>query len=218
MALVAFNGPLVRLFTDNGYLIGLLLAVGPLVAALVNPAIGRLSDRTWTRFGRRLPFAVVGVPLSTLVLFAIPSAPSVAVLLVFFLLRALLISIGGVPLMSLIPDMTAPERRGRAMSLFMIAGGIGAILIQASGKLFWESRFELGLLPDGGPGARHHPPPLRHPRAAARGRTSWPRRAAAQASRCALRGGRPAARRADRPLPGLGVAALLSGSGSSSPT
>jgi MFS family permease len=197
MALVAFNGPLVRLFTDNGYLIGLLLAVGPLTAALVNPAVGRLSDRTWTRFGRRIPFAVVGVPLSALVLFVIPSAPSVAVLLVFFLLRALLISIGGVPLLSLIPDMTAPERRGRAMSLLMIAGGIGAILIQASGKLFWESRFELVFYLTGALGlvtmlplfGIREPRPAAHELAAARGRAGSSLRAAWSA----LRRGEPIA-------------------------
>lgn len=143
MALTAFNGPLARFFTDNGYLIGLLLAVGPLISALVNPAVGRLSDRTWTRLGRRLPYVLFGVPLATLALFAIPSAPSYAVLLALFLLNALFISIAGVPLLSLIPDKVSPARRGRAMALFMIAGGIGAIAIQISGKFFWESRFEL---------------------------------------------------------------------------
>jgi len=142
LALTVFNGPLARLFTDSGYLIGLLLAVGPLVSALMNPAIGRLSDRTWTRFGRRLPFALVGVPLSTLVLFAIPSSPGYAVLLLLFLLRAALTALAGVPLMSLIPDMTSPEKRGRAMALFTLAGGLGAIAVQASGKFYWESRFE----------------------------------------------------------------------------
>jgi MFS family permease len=143
MALPAFNGPLARFFTDNGYLIGLLLAVGPLVSALVNPPLGRLSDRTWTRFGRRLPYSLLGIPLATLALFAIPSSPSYEVLLALFLLNALFISIGGVPLLSLIPDMVAAERRGRAMALFMIAGGIGAIAIQMSGKFLWESHFEM---------------------------------------------------------------------------
>lgn len=143
MALVTFNGPLAHFFTDNGYLIGLLLASGPLVSALVNPAIGRLSDRTWTRFGRRLPYVLVGVPLSTFVLFAIPSAPGYVALLVLFLLRAVFISIAGVPLLSLLPDMISTERRGRAMALFMVAGGIGAIAIQMSGKFLWESHFEL---------------------------------------------------------------------------
>jgi MFS family permease len=65
------------------------------------------------------------------------------VLLGLYLLAALLISIGGVPLLSLIPDMVASERRGRAMARFMVAGGIGAIAIQISGKFLWEDHFEL---------------------------------------------------------------------------
>jgi MFS family permease len=141
MAMVSFNGPLAERFTDNGYLIGALLAVGPLVAALVNPAVGRLSDRTWTRFGRRIPYALVGVPLATLVFFAIPSSPDYTVLLLLFFLRSLTISIAGVPLMSLIPDMVPAHRRGRTMAGFMIAGGLGAVAVQSAGKLFWESNF-----------------------------------------------------------------------------
>jgi MFS family permease len=143
MALVAFNGPLARLFTDNGYLIGLVLAIGPLVAMVANPWFGRLSDGTWNRFGRRLPYALVGLPLSTAILFLIPQSPTYGVLLVLFLLRALTISVVGAPLMSLIPDVVAPARRGRAMALFMVAGGLGAIVIQGAGKIYWEQDFGL---------------------------------------------------------------------------
>jgi MFS family permease len=143
MALVTFNGPLVGLFTDNGYLIGLLLAVGPLVATFAHPLFGRLSDRTSTRFGRRIPYALVGVPLSSIVVLFIPLAPDYAALLGLFFLQALLVSVCGVPLMSLIPDVVGTAARGRVMSLFMIGGGIGAIAIQAGGKVFWDYDFGL---------------------------------------------------------------------------
>lgn len=142
MALVAFNGPLARLFTDNGYLIGALLAVGPLVSAVLNPGIGRLSDRTWTRFGRRLPYVMAGLPLSIAILFMIPHAPSYEALFLLFVVRAVVMAVAGVPLMAMIPDMTPAAWRGRIMSFFMVVGGIGAIAIQVSGKFFWESHFE----------------------------------------------------------------------------
>jgi len=86
---------------------------------------------------------LAGVPISTAILFLIPSAPSYSVLLLLFVIRAVLLAVGGVPLMSLIPDMTPPAYRGRIMSIFMVVGGIGAILIQVSGKFFWEENFEL---------------------------------------------------------------------------
>jgi MFS family permease len=143
MALTAFNGPLARMFTDNGYLIGLLLATAPLVATFANPAFGRLSDRTHTRWGRRIPYALVGVPLSALVVLLIPHAPNYGWLLVLFLLQALVLAVCGVPLMSLIPDAVPTAARGRVMALFMIGGGIGAVAIQAGGKFFWERDFAL---------------------------------------------------------------------------
>jgi maltose/moltooligosaccharide transporter len=143
MALIVFDGPLARRFTESGYLIGLLLAIGPLIATIANPVFGRLSDRTWTRGGRRIPYALVGIPLSTLIFFAIPSAPTFGVLLALFALRALLLSVGGAPLMSLVPDLIAPARRGRAMALFMLAGGISAVAIQVLGKAVWDRNFAL---------------------------------------------------------------------------
>jgi MFS family permease len=143
MALVTFNGPLARLFTDDGYLIGLLLAIGPLISTFANPWFGRRSDATWTRLGRRVPYALVGLPLSALILLAVPSATGYWVLLALFALRALTISVVGAPIMSLIPDLIAPIRRGRMMALFMIAGGVGAIAIQGAGKLYWEQNFGL---------------------------------------------------------------------------
>lgn len=143
MALVAFNGPLASRFTDNGYLLGLILAIGPLVATVAHPAFGRLSDRTSTRLGRRIPYALVGVPLSGLAVLLIPLAPDYWTLLGLFFLQAVVISICAVPLMSLIPDVVGTAARGRVMSLFMVGGGIGAIAIQAAGKLFWEYDFGL---------------------------------------------------------------------------
>ena len=139
MALVAFDGPLVRRFTESGYLIGLVLAIGPLVATVATPWFGRVSDR-WRR---RIPFALAGVSLSSLVFFAIPLAPTYVVLLGLFALRALFVSVGSGPIMSLIPDLVPPERRGRAMALFMLAGGVGAVAIQATGKAFWDTNFAL---------------------------------------------------------------------------
>jgi len=168
MAMVVFDGPLARLFTDNGYLIGVLLATGPLIATFANPVFGRLSDRTWTRFGRRLPYAFVGVSLSSLVFFAIPSAPVFGVLLALFALRAFFMSIGGVPLMSLVPDLVGAARRGRAMALFMLTGGLGAVLIQFAGKLFWERDFALVFYATGLISVLFTVPPLffiREPRA-----------------------------------------------------
>ena len=50
---------------------------GPLTGLLVQPLIGAMSDRTWTRLGRRRPFFLVGAILSSLALIAMPHSGSV---------------------------------------------------------------------------------------------------------------------------------------------
>src|SRR5439155_20705651 len=44
----------------------------------VHPWAGVRSDQTWTRWGRRTPWILVGVPLAALGLIAIPCAPTLA--------------------------------------------------------------------------------------------------------------------------------------------
>jgi len=55
---------------------GIALAVGLAVDAIVDPLIGSLSDNIRSRFGRRLPFMMLGVPATVACLVAIFSLPS----------------------------------------------------------------------------------------------------------------------------------------------
>jgi hypothetical protein len=48
----------------------------PLTGLLVQPVIGYLSDRTWTRWGRRRPFFMIGAVLTTLALLVMPNSPT----------------------------------------------------------------------------------------------------------------------------------------------
>ena len=50
----------------------------PLMGILVQPIIGTLSDKTWCRFGRRIPYLFIGALLAVLVMCLLPNAGSVA--------------------------------------------------------------------------------------------------------------------------------------------
>src|SRR6185369_7756671 len=56
--------------------IPILWLAAPLTGLLVQPIIGSLSDRTWTRLGRRRPYFLAGSILSSLVLFFVPDVPT----------------------------------------------------------------------------------------------------------------------------------------------
>ena len=47
---------------------------GPITGLLIQPIIGSMSDRTWNRLGRRRPFFLTGVILSSLALVLMPSS------------------------------------------------------------------------------------------------------------------------------------------------
>src|SRR5229473_722157 len=56
--------PILKAFGAPDLLIGLLSSTRSIEGALIQPTIGALSDRVWTRFGRRRLFILIGVPLS----------------------------------------------------------------------------------------------------------------------------------------------------------
>ena len=48
----------------------------PLMGMIVQPIMGKMSDRTWNRFGRRLPYLLFGTPIAALVLIMLPFSGS----------------------------------------------------------------------------------------------------------------------------------------------
>ena len=47
---------------------------GPMTGLLVQPIVGAMSDRTWTRLGRRRPYFLVGAILASIALIAMPNS------------------------------------------------------------------------------------------------------------------------------------------------
>lgn len=48
----------------------------PLMGIIVQPIVGSLSDKTWCRFGRRIPYLFVGAAVAVLVMCLLPNAGS----------------------------------------------------------------------------------------------------------------------------------------------
>ena len=108
---------LVSQFVDpgmkNSYL-GLLRSAGLLIAILVQPLAGLLSDRNTSRFGRRRPFIFTGVMMNLVLLLGIALAPDYWWLFAATLLLQFSSNIAHGALQGLIPDLVPPEQRGRA--------------------------------------------------------------------------------------------------------
>lgn len=60
----------------NPNTLGFFFIFPPLMGMIVQPLIGKYSDRTWNRFGRRMPYLLFGVPIAALALLMLPFSGS----------------------------------------------------------------------------------------------------------------------------------------------
>ena len=106
---------------------GIILAAGGLVAIVAGPISGALSDRTRSRFGRRRPWALGGVWLMALSLFAIAFATSVWAIAIAWIGLSVGVAVASAAFTALIADQLS-EQRGTASAAVSSAQALGIIV------------------------------------------------------------------------------------------
>jgi len=107
----------------------------PLMGILVQPIVGTLSDRTWTRFGRRIPYLFVGAALAVAVMCLLPNAGSlgmaVGTALIFGLVTLMLldtsINMAMQPFKMLVGDMVNERQKSKAYSIQSFLCNAGSV-------------------------------------------------------------------------------------------
>ncbi|WP_268912340.1 SLC45 family MFS transporter [Lentilactobacillus sp. SPB1-3] len=56
--------------------LGWFFIMPPLAGMIIQPLIGKYSDKTWTKFGRRMPYLLISGPIGAIVLILLPNAGS----------------------------------------------------------------------------------------------------------------------------------------------
>ncbi len=97
--------------------LGFTTFAGLVVAMLIQPVVGVLSDRTRSPWGRRLPYLVGGAVGGALCLYLIALAPSFGWVVVGVLLIQLAANTVQGPWQALFPDLVPAAQRGRAAGL-----------------------------------------------------------------------------------------------------
>jgi glycoside/pentoside/hexuronide:cation symporter, GPH family len=116
--------------------VGALLLVGGIVSALDDAIVGYFSDRTRSRFGRRIPYIVVGAPLWSIffvLLFTPPpdaenGATAVYLLLVFEAV-SLFSSIVVTPYEALLPEMASASSERVSLEAIKVYLGVAGTVI-----------------------------------------------------------------------------------------
>lgn len=116
--------------------IPILWLAGPVTGLLVQPIIGAMSDRTWTRLGRRRPFFLTGAILASITLYIMPESPSLWLAASLLWVLDASINVSMEPFRAFVADKLPAEQRtgGFIMQSFFI--GIGATLANALPFLF----------------------------------------------------------------------------------
>ncbi len=123
---------------------------GPMTGLLVQPIIGAMSDRTWTRLGRRRPYFLVGAVLSSLALWFMPDAPVLWAAAGMLWILDASINVSMEPFRAFVADKLNVEQRtlGFVMQSFFI--GVGAAVANWLPTLF-EKWGVVGQAPNGVP-------------------------------------------------------------------
>jgi len=111
--------------------IPILWIAAPVTGLIVQPIIGHLSDKTWTRLGRRRPYFLVGAILSSIALIIMPNSPSLWIAAGMLWILDASINISMEPFRAFVGDNLPGQQRtlGFAMQSFFI--GLGAVIASA---------------------------------------------------------------------------------------
>ena len=108
----------------------------PLMGILVQPIVGTLSDRTWTRFGRRIPYLFIGAAVAVLVMCLLPNSGSfgltVGAAMMFGLIALMFldtsINMAMQPFKMLVGDMVNEEQKAKAYSIQSFLCNAGSVM------------------------------------------------------------------------------------------
>ena len=107
----------------------------PLMGIIVQPIVGTLSDKTWCRFGRRIPYLFIGAAVAVLVMCLLPNAGSLGMALstamVFGLCSLMFldtsINMAMQPFKMLVGDMVNEKQKALAYSIQSFLCNAGSI-------------------------------------------------------------------------------------------
>ena len=133
--------------TQVQYLVGIMMAIDNLAALILLPIFGRLSDKTRTPIGKRMPYILVGTAVCAI---AFPFIPvfyhyhKVGGVIAMMLITVIFAMMYRNPAVALMPDVTPKPLRSKANGIINIMGYIGGAFATVLGIFFVLSDY-LGI-------------------------------------------------------------------------
>ena len=126
------------------YLVGIMMAMDNLAALILMPIFGRLSDKTHTKIGKRMPYILIGTFVCAVsfpfipVLFHFHNLAGVIAMMAIVVIFAMMYRN---PAVALMPDLTPKPLRSKANGIINIMGYIGGAFATLVGIVFVLSNY-----------------------------------------------------------------------------
>ena len=119
-------------------LIGFFMTLDNIAALFIQPPVGAWSDRLRTPLGRRIPFIIIGAPLTALAFGLIPVASIIPLFVACTSTTLLSAALWRTPVVALMPDITPSAFRSQANGVINFMGGLGSIIALQTGGLLYK--------------------------------------------------------------------------------
>ena len=139
---IILSGPLTESLGASPLLYGLIWLAGPVTGIVVQPIIGALSDNTFTKFGRRLPYLFFGALFGAIGLILLPKSEFLSSLFgsnnpawlalfiaaIFIWVIDACVNAAQGPYRALVPDNIKKSQHAIANSFLSFAIGLGSVV------------------------------------------------------------------------------------------
>lgn len=126
-------------FSVDDTLIGVVMALDNVLALVMLPLFGKLSDKTKTKIGKRMPYILGGTVVAVSCVIMLPIAERINSLFLFFTgLGLVLIAMATYrsPAVALMPDVTPKNLRSQANAVINLMGALGGMLMLITMQVF----------------------------------------------------------------------------------
>ncbi len=157
---IILSGPLTESLGASPLLYGLIWLAGPVTGIVVQPIIGALSDNTFTKFGRRVPYLFFGALFGALGLILLPKSASIADLFgqnhpvwlalfisaIFIWMIDACVNAAQGPYRALVPDNIPKNQHAIANSFLSFAIGLGSVVAAGAAPFMkWAFDYQMSV-------------------------------------------------------------------------
>lgn len=123
----------------KGLAIGFIMTLDNIASITLQPFFSAMSDSTWGRHGRRMPYLMAGIPVAALSVMLIPVLrDNLALMIASIVIMNISMAVFRAPTVALMPDITPREQRSKANGVINLMGGLGGITAHFIGSRLYN--------------------------------------------------------------------------------